>query len=81
MSLPTGQEKTYLDITPAEGGFMIQAEHEHSAELRALFQQHGILCEFEPQTTIGKDALVFTWAVPVSEVREILDAYKNPKGS
>ncbi len=22
-----------------------------------------------------------TWAVPISEVREILDAYKNPKGS
>ncbi len=81
MSLPTGHEKTYLDITPSDGGFMIQAEQPHSAELRALFQQHGILCELVPQVNPGKDALLFTWDVPLSEVREILDAYKNPKGS
>jgi hypothetical protein len=81
MTLPTGSEKSYLEITPAEGGFSIQAEGQHAAELRALFQQHGITCELHPEASPGKDELVFTWQVKVSEVREILDAYKNPKGS
>ena len=81
MTLPTGREKSYLEISPAEGGFTIEAERQHAAELRALFQQHGITCQLHPEARPGRDELVFTWEVKVSEVREILEAYKNPKGS
>jgi hypothetical protein len=81
MTLPTGGEKSYLEITPAEGGFTIQAERQHAAELQALFEQHGITCQLHPEASQGRDELVFTREVKVSEVREILEAYKNPKGS
>jgi hypothetical protein len=81
MTLPTGGEKTYLEITPAEGGFTIQAEGQHAAELQALFQQHGITCELHPEASPGKDELAFIWEVKVSEVREILETYKNATGS
>ena len=81
MSLPTGDEKSYLEVTPGEGGFTIQAEGQHAAELQALFGQHGIACQLHPEASPGKDELAFTWEVKVSEVKEILEAYKNPKGS
>ena len=81
MSLPTGNEKEYLEVTPAEGGFTIQAEAEHAAELRALFRQHGIICELRPGATPGKDELRFTRETQVSQIRDILEAYKNPEGS
>ncbi len=44
MSLPKGDEKAYLGITPTEGGFTTPAEGQHAAELQALFRQHGIAC-------------------------------------
>jgi hypothetical protein len=81
MALPTGGEKAYLEITPAAGGFTIEAERQHAAELQALFRQHGIACELHPEASPGKDELAFTWEVKVSGVKEILEAYKNPKGS
>jgi len=81
MTLPTGSQKSYLEVTPADGGFTIPAEGQHAAELPALFQQHDIICELRPEASPGKDELAFTWEVKVSEVREVLEAYKSPSGS
>jgi hypothetical protein len=81
MTLPKGDEKTYLEIAPTEGGFTIQAEEQHAVELLALFQQHGITCELHPEVSPGKDELAFTLEVRPSQVREILDTYKTSKGS
>ena len=81
MTLPMGSEKSYLEVTPAEGGFTIQAKGEHAAELRALFRQYGIASELHPDVSPGKDELFFTREAEVSQIREILEAYKNPEGS
>jgi hypothetical protein len=81
MSLPTGGEKTYLEINPAGGGFTIQAERHHAAELRALFEQHGIAYELLRDVQPGCDELGFHRESDVQKAREILDAYKNPTGS
>ncbi len=82
MSLPKGDDKTYLEITPAkEGGFTIHAEGQHAGELQALFRQHGINCRLHPEPPAARSDLVFSQSANVSQVREILDAYKNPKGS
>jgi hypothetical protein len=81
MSLPTGNEKEYLEVTPAPGGFTIEAEKGHSSELQALYRQYGIPLEAHPDVAPGKDELVFTREADISQVRDILEAYKNPKGS
>jgi hypothetical protein len=81
MSLPTGQEKTYLEVTPTEGGFVIHAEGQHVAELQALFQQHGINCQLHPDQPTAESDLVFSRETDAEQVKEILDSYKNPKGS
>jgi hypothetical protein len=81
MTLPKGDEKAYLEITPTEGGFTIHAEGQHAAELQPLFKQHGINCELHPQAVAGKDDIVFTREVDVAQVKEVLDAYKDVKGS
>jgi hypothetical protein len=81
MSLPKGDEKTYLEIAPTEGGFTIHAEGQHAGELQALFEQHGINCRLHPNTHAGASDLVFSREADVAQVKEILDAYKNPKGS
>jgi hypothetical protein len=79
MSLPKGDEKTYLEITPAGGGFTIRAARPHAAELRALFAQHGLAYELLRDVQPGCDELAFHRASDVQQAREILDAYKNPK--
>ncbi len=81
MSLPKGDEKTYLEVTPAEGGFTIQAEEQHAAELQALFQQHEIPCALHPDARTGGEELAFRREADVSQVKEILEAYKTAKGS
>ena len=81
MTLPKGDEKAYLEVTPSEGGFVIHAEGQHAAELGPLFRQHGITCELHPQAGAGKDDLAFSREVDVAQVKEVLDAYKNVKGS
>jgi hypothetical protein len=81
MSLPRGDEKSYLEITPAEGGFTIHAEGQHAGELQALFRQHGINCRLQPEMPAAERELVFSRDVDVVQAREILDAYKYAKGS
>jgi len=69
MSLPTGQEKTYLEVTPVEGGgFTVHTAEPHTAELRALFEQHGIACQLHPETQSGGSELVFSREVDVAQV-------------
>ena len=82
MTLPKGDEKTYLEITPVQaGGFTIQAEGQHATELQALFRQHGIPYQFHPDVPAGKGELVFSREADMAQVQEVLDAYKEPKGS
>lgn len=81
MSLPTGQEKTYLEITLTDGGFTIHAEGQHAGELQALFEQHGINCRLHPDLPAAETDLVFSQDVDGQQVKEILEAYKAPKGS
>jgi hypothetical protein len=82
MSLPKGDEKAYLEVTPVQGGgFTIEAEGPHAGELQALFRQHGIACTLHPDATAGKDELTFTREVEAAQLQEILDGYKTAKGS
>ena len=81
MSLPKGDEKTYLEVTATAGGFTIHAEGQHAGELQALFQQHGINCRLQPPLPAAASDLVFSRDADVSQAKEILEAYKNPKGS
>jgi hypothetical protein len=81
MTLPSGDEKTYLEVTPTEGGFTIHAEGQHAGELRALFEQHGINCRLQPTLPAAASDLVFSREADVAQAKEILEAYKNAKGS
>ena len=42
---------------------------------------HGITCELHPGGTPGRDELFFAHEAEVSQICDILEAYKNAKGS
>jgi hypothetical protein len=76
-----GSAEIGVEVTPSEGGFVIHAEGQHVEELRALFQQHGINCQLHPEQPAAGGGLVFSRETDVEQLKEILDSYKNPKGS
>jgi hypothetical protein len=81
MSLPTRNDKDYLEITSTWTGFSIVAQKKHADELEPLFAQRGLSCRRQADVRPGEDALRFGKKTNRSQVQTILDAYKQVKGS
>jgi hypothetical protein len=81
MSLPMKNEKAYLQLTDSGRGLVIAGAKGHAAELAALFTQRGIPCRRETDTGPDEDTLVFGDGADAAALTEILEAYKDAKGS
>jgi hypothetical protein len=81
MTLPKKEEKGYLEIVSRDEGFAIVADRQHASELAALFLQHGISCERREDVRPGEDELRFPGSMDRAQVQQVLDGYKNAKGS
>jgi hypothetical protein len=76
MSLPKRNDKEYLQIEPSQEGYRISGQKRHTDELAVLFAQHGITCQSD-----GEGLLRFDPNVDRVRVAELLDSYKQAKGS
>src|ERR1700732_1416220 len=76
MSLPKRNDKEYLQIEPSQEGCRISGQKEHTEELAVLFAQYGITCQND-----GEGVLRFDPDVDRLRVAELLDSYKQAKGS
>ena len=81
MSLPKKAGKAYLQIEPAESGFVIVARKEDADALAALFLQYGISCRREADVRAGEDVLQFFDGVDRDQVEQVLTGYVTAKGS
>jgi len=82
MTLPKKADKGYLALTrDGLDGFAIVAEKAHAAELVPLFAQHGIACRLQTDLVAGHDTLHFGAEMDIGRVEEVLDGYKEAKGS
>jgi hypothetical protein len=81
MTLPKKAEKSYLQIEPAERGFVIVAKKGDADALAALFLQYGISFRREADVRPGKDVLQFFDGVDSARVEQVLTGYVTAKGS
>jgi hypothetical protein len=81
MTLPKKEEKSYLEIVSRDEGLVIVAAKQHANELAALFLQYGISCQRQQDVQPGEDELRFPTGMDRSQVQQVLDAYKEAKGS
>jgi hypothetical protein len=81
MTLPKKEEKGYLQIVSREEGLAIVADKQHAAALAGLFLQYGISCERREDVRPGEDELRFPAGMDREQVQQVLDGYKNAKGS
>jgi aminoglycoside/choline kinase family phosphotransferase len=82
MTLPRKADKGYLLLTHrGDDGFVIVAAKEHAAELVPLFAQHGLPCRRQLDLVDGHDTLHFDAAMDPKRITEVLDGYKEAKGS
>jgi len=81
MTLPTRNSKHYLHVIDTLSGCTILALEQHAAELEALFGQRGLSCRREADVHPGTDALRFYNEADRAKVREVLESYKQAKGS
>jgi len=75
MSLAKRNERSYLEINDEADGFLIAVKAEHVTELSALMTQHGMA------HVLGRDCLFFAADSNKVRVAEILESYKNARGS
>ena len=75
MSLAKRNERSYLEINDEADGFLIAVKPEHVTELSALMTQHGMA------HVLGRDWLFFAADSNKVRVAEILESYKNARGS
>jgi hypothetical protein len=75
MSLAKRNERSYLEINDEADGFLIAVKPEHVTELSALMTQHGMA------HVLGRDCLFFAADSNKVRVAEILESYKNARGS
>jgi len=66
---------------PAKDGFHILATKEDAAVLTVVFQQRGFACTRQTDVKLDHDALVFAGDVDKTGVQDILDGFKEAKGS
>ena len=81
MTLPRKEEKGSLEIVSRGDGFAIVAEKQYANELAALLLQYGVSCERRPDVRPGADELRFLAGTDRAQVQQVLDGYKNAKGS
>ena len=81
MSLPKKEEKGYLEIADRGGRLTLVARKDHAVDLMPLFAQHGIAMRDDGDISAEEKRLVFTNSADRGKAKEILDAYKNAKGS
>jgi hypothetical protein len=81
MTLPKKDEKGYLEIVDSEEAFAIVARKEDVGALYALFLQYGISCHRKPAMGLAEEALQFPKGMERAQVENILEGYKNAKGS
>jgi hypothetical protein len=81
MTLPKKEEKGYLKLTKDEQGLAIIGQKGHIVELAAIVSQQGIPCHVEPGGVPGTETLVIGGGADPARVAEILESYKNAKGS
>lgn len=81
MTLPKKEEKGSLEIDSHGEGFAIVADKKHASELAALFLQYGISCEQRENVRPGQDELHFPRGMDRAQVQQVLDGYKQAKGS
>ena len=79
MTLPTRNDKDYLEITGRGKVFAIVAGKRHADELEALFNGRGLACRRD--TGVGEDVLRFDDSVNRAAVETVLESYKQAKGS
>ncbi len=80
MTLPSKNQKSYLQITDHADGFSITAEDQHADELLALFTQRGIPCRARDAGQ-GLKQLVFDSEAERKAADEVLQEYVQVKGS
>ena len=81
MSLPKKADKGYLEIADRGAGFAVRGHKDHTAELLVLFQQKGFHCNLQEAHTGDVQVVVFDAGADRARAKDILDAYKNAKGS
>lgn len=81
MSLPAKAEKGYLELTKAGKGFVITGKSQHINELAAILEQHGIVLHRQPDASDDEETLRLERESDKPQTQELLDAYKNAKGS
>jgi hypothetical protein len=81
MTLPSRNEKDYLEIKSTWTGFSIQAQKRHADELEPLFAQRGLPCRRQAGTRPGEEALRFDNGIDRAKVSELIQGYKEVKGS
>jgi hypothetical protein len=81
VTLPKKEEKGYLEIVSGDEGFCIVADSRHAGELAALFLQYGISCERRHNTLSGDEELRFPGDMDRTQVQQVLEGYKQAKGS
>ena len=81
MALPTRNDKDYLEIKGTWQGFSVVAQKGHADELEALFKQRGLACRRQTDAGPGEDALRFEASADRTAVQEVLESYKQVKGS
>ena len=81
MTLPKKEAKGHLEIVARNECLAIVARKQYAAELAALFLQHGISCERQEDARPGEDELRFPAGMDRAQVQQVLDGYKQAKGS
>jgi hypothetical protein len=81
MTLPSRNAKDYLTVDETATGLSVVARKPHADELQALFAQHGVACERETDVGLGEDQLRFDGTVNRFQAGDILESYKQAKGS
>jgi hypothetical protein len=81
MTLPKKEEKGYLELVSCDEGFCIIAASRHASELAVIFFKYGISCERRNNAHSGDDELHFPGGMDRTQVQQVLDGYKQAKGS
>jgi len=81
MSLARRNDREYLDITGSGDGFSIAAKPEHAEQLSALLTRHGYAHRRNKEPASKLELLLFAEVGLRPKVAEVLESYKNVRGS
>jgi hypothetical protein len=81
MSLPPKSEKGYLKLRKTRNGCSVGGKQEHINELATLYGQYGIRFRRGSEGNSEEDALYFEEGTDQAHVQQIMEAYRDAKGS